>query len=171
MTGLSCEVCGTRAKNPSLFRICPECHRIVCAACVRRLYLCSKDYSRLRWSKFSPKYREVCSDCHEELQAQQLEDQVEEKPEASGPITTCEICGSNDEPPDHKIFGYRPPQFLRCDRCGKLVCDSCNKPSPEGHYEYGMICSQCYDDLAREDEREREESRREALEEESAQEK
>ena len=101
-----------------------ECHRVLCSLCVRRFYLSSDDYFRPRWRRFPLEYIEICSHCYEELEREKLEEEskIEEEQEPPEPITKCELCGANDEPPDRKIFGYSPPTFRNCDRCGKLVC-------------------------------------------------
>jgi len=92
--------------------------------------------------------------------------QTERAQEPPALSTTCRICGASHEPPERKMFGNKRPELLNCGRCGKVVCDVCTSSPPEGHYEYGLICSHCYDVLVKEDEKEREEFRRDALEEE-----
>jgi len=114
-------------------------------------------------------YKEVCSDCYEELERKNSEEEsrIEEDKEPPKPITKCELCTASDEPPGQKIFGYNSPTFRSCERCGKLVCNGCSTSSLDGQYEYSVICSQCYAALSEEDEQEREELKREELEEES----
>jgi hypothetical protein len=74
-------------------------------------------YRRIERSSF------VCPDCEEILENEETEAQAEKDEESSRPITKCSLCAATDEPPGYKIFGYRPPQFLNCERCGRLVCD------------------------------------------------
>jgi len=169
MTGLFCEVCGSKIMDLRFLRICQKCYRVLCSLCARRFYLASYDYFRPRWRKLSLKYTEVCSDCYEKLEREKSEEEsrIEEDKEPPEPITKCELCTASDKPPDRKIFGYNPRTFYNCDRCGRLVCNGCSTASPEGHYEYNLICSQCYAALSEEDEQEREELKREELEEES----
>lgn len=106
------------------------------------------------WSRFSPKSIEARKNCFEKLEEQEVEDQTNKETETNVPIAVCELCGSDNGPSDHKIFGYGPPEFHRCDKCGKPVCDSCSIPSTHGHHKYGLACRECYDDVGREDERE-----------------
>jgi hypothetical protein len=103
---------------------------------------------------------------HEKFGIEELEKEEQEEPhknesEEVKSITTCQSCGADDSPPDHKIFCYKPPEFLNCDRCRRLGCDNCISGSPEDHYEYDIICRDCYAAIEEEKAREREEYWRE----------
>jgi hypothetical protein len=169
MTGLFCEVCGTEIKNLRFLKTCRKCQKILCSLCAQRFYIPSRDFIKPRsWKQRIPlQYEEVCSDCYEKLEGEKVEadDKIDEEQEPPKPITTCELCGSNDEPPRYHIFGYTSPTFFRCCRCGKLACDVCTSSPPEGHYEYDLVCRQCCDALEAEDSKSREEAWRAAEEE------
>jgi hypothetical protein len=60
-----------------------------------------------------------------------------------------------------KIFGYNPPRFSNCERCGKLVCDQCRIAVYDPFYDYDIVCRECYAAKEQEDERKREEYWRE----------
>jgi hypothetical protein len=60
-----------------------------------------------------------------------------------------------------KTFGYRPPHFSNCERCGRLVCDQCLIEVYDPLYEYDILCRDCYEAKEQQDAKEREEYWRE----------
>ncbi|MDP2926598.1 MAG: hypothetical protein Q8N65_00425 [bacterium] len=60
-----------------------------------------------------------------------------------------------------KIFGYSPPHFLSCERCGRLVCDQCLIEVYDPLYEYKIVCRDCYEAKEQQDAKKREEYWRE----------
>jgi len=99
--------------------------------------------------------------CKEDLENREIEVQAEKEQKPLGTITTCQRCGANDEPPDMKIFGYSPPHFSNCERCGRLVCDQCLVAVYDPFYEYDIVCKDCYEAKEQQDAKEREEHWRE----------
>jgi len=159
--GFECDVCGNYFPGLFLMETCRKCEKQICPLCRRIRLSQSRSYfglhRRLKFEK--PEY--VCPDCAADLESEEIKAQAEKEEESSRPITTCQICGADDSPPEYKIFGYSPPYFLNCDRCGRLGCDNCITGSPEPHYEYDVICRDCYKTLEEEETREREEHWRE----------
>jgi hypothetical protein len=103
----------------------------------------------------------VCPDCKDELLNKEIEAQAEEEEESPRPITKCALCAANDKPPDMKTFGYSPPHFSNCERCGRLVCDQCLIAVFDPSYDYGLVCRDCYQSKEQQDAKKREELWRE----------
>lgn len=99
------------------------------------------------------------------MENEEIEAQAEKEEESSRPITKCALCTATDEPPEYKTFGYRPPTFSNCERCGKLVCDQCRIEVYDPYYDYDIVCRECYTAKEQEDKRKREEYWREVEEE------
>lgn len=159
--GYECDVCGVFIGDIRLLRSCYRCHKNICSLCAKLSFNASKlppQFFRYRRIE-KPSY--VCPDCKEELENEEIEAQAEDEEEFPRPITKCALCAANDEPPEYKIFGYRPPTFSNCERCGKLVCDQCRIAVYDPCYEYDIVCRECYAAKEQEDERKREEYWRE----------
>jgi hypothetical protein len=163
--GFECDVCGVFVGDIRLIKSCYSCHRVICPLHTRLFFRTSDLPPQFRRYRKDDGFRYACPDCDEERQRKEQEEQKKEEKrleeESQKPITTCQICGADDSPPDHKIFGNKPPEFMTCDRCGRLGCDNCISGSPEGHYEYDVICRECYQAIEQEEAREREEHWRE----------
>jgi len=159
--GFECDVCGDYFPGLSLIEICRECKKQICPLCRRIRLSQSRSYFGLhRRSKFEkPEY--VCPDCEANLEIEEIEAKAEKDKESSRPVTTCQRCGADDSPPEYKIFGYRPPEFSNCEKCGRLVCDHCLISVYDPFYEYNIVCRNCYEAKEQEDAREREEYWRE----------
>lgn len=168
--GFECDVCGVFVGDIRLLKSCYRCHKDICPLHARWTLKPTSLRPQFRFSRWEDKFCYVCPECDEERQREEQEEKKKEEErieeESQKPITTCQICGADDRPPDYKIFGYKSPEFLNCDRCGRLGCDNCISGSPEGHYEYDVICRECYQAIEQEEAREREEYRREVEEEE-----
>jgi len=109
--GFECDVCGVFVGDIRIIKSCDRCHKDICPPHAR---LTSKPASlrpQFRPSRWGDRVCYVCPDCDEERQREKLNDKAEEESEPAQPITTCQRCGANDEPPDMKTFGYRAPHF------------------------------------------------------------
>jgi len=159
--GYECDVCGGFIGDLRLSNICRRCCKRICTRCSILHFIPSKlspqffGYRRIE----KPSY--VCPDCNEKLENEEIEVQAEKEEEPPRTITTCQRCGANDEPPESKIFGYSPPHFSNCERCGRLVCDQCLISVYDPFYEYDIVCRDCYEAKEQQDAREREEYWRE----------
>jgi len=159
--GFECDVCGVFVGDIRLLKSCYRCHKDICPLHARLTLKPASLRPQFRPSRWDDRLCYVCPDCDEERQREELDDKAEEKSEPAQPITTCQRCGANDEPPDMKIFGYSPPHFSNCERCGRLVCDQCLIAVFDPSYDYGLVCRDCYQSKEQQDAKEREEYWRE----------
>jgi len=159
--GFECEVCGNFVGDLKLSHICRRCHKLICTLCSTPHFFPSSLPPQFLRNRKMEKPSYVCPDCKEELENEEIEVQAEEENESPKPITKCALCAATDEPPDMKIFGYSPPQFSNCERCGKLVCDQCLVAVFDPSYDYGLVCRDCYQSKEQQDAKEREEYWRE----------
>ena len=159
--GYECDVCGNYFGDIRLSNICQRCQKRMCTRCSTVHFtperLSPLFFRHRRIEK--PPY--VCPDCKEELENEEIEVQNEKEEEPLRTITTCQRCGANEEPPERKIFGYSPPTFTNCERCGKLVCDQCLISVYDSSYDYDLVCRDCYEAKEQQDTKEREEYWRE----------
>jgi len=158
--GFECEVCADFS-DLRLTNLCGRCHKRICISCSTAHFFLDKLPSRFFRYRRIEKPTYVCPDCEEELENEEIEAQAERGEEPPRTITTCQRCGSNDEPPDMKIFGYSPPHFSNCERCGRLICDQCLIAVYDPFYEYDNVCRDCYEAKEQQDAKEREEYWRE----------
>ena len=102
--GFECEVY-FRVSDLRLSHFCRRCHKLICTLCsTPHIFPNDLPPQFLRYRRIDkPSY--VCPDCKEELENEEIEVQAEEEEESSRPMTTCQICKTDDSPPDHKIFG------------------------------------------------------------------
>ena len=159
--GYECEVCGEFVSDLRLSHICRRCGKHLCLRCSVFHFMPSKLPLRILGHRNIERSSFVCPDCQEILENEEAAAQAEKEEESLRPITKCSLCAANDEPPERKIFGYTPPQFSNCDRCGRLVCDQCIMCPPDSSYKYNLACSACYSTIEQEDARKREEYWRE----------
>jgi hypothetical protein len=158
--GFECEVCGDFS-DLRLTNLCGRCIKRICWRCsIAHVFPDKLPPRFFRYRRIEmPSY--VCPECNEELENEEIEAQAEKEEESSRPITKCALCTATDEPPEHKTFGYRPPTFSNCERCGKLVCDQCRISVYDPYYDYDIVCRECYSAKEQEDKRKREEYWRE----------
>jgi len=159
--GFECDVCGVFVGDIRLLQSCYWCGRVICPLHARLFFKPSDLPPQLRRYRRDDGLRYACPDCFEEHERESPKDEVKEEPEPSEPITKCALCTATDEPLDSKIFGYRPPTFSSCHRCGKLVCDQCLMAVYDPFYDYDLVCRECYDAKEQQDAKEREEHWRE----------
>lgn len=159
--GFECDVCRDFVGDLRLSNVCRRCLKRICLPCSIPHFIPSKPPPQFFRNRRIEKPAYVCPDCKEELEHEEIEVQAEEEDESPRPITTCQICGANDEPPESKIFGYSLPHFLNCERCGRLVCDQCLISIYDPFYEYNIVCKDCYEAKEQQDAKEREEHWRE----------
>ena len=157
--GFECDVCGAFIGDLRLHKSCCKCHKDICSSCAALSFSPRDFFPRFNRYPRIEKPSFVCQDCEEEFENEKIEAQTKE--ESSRTITTCQLCGSNDEPLEEKIFGYRPPTFTNCERCGKQVCDQCLIAVYDPSFDYGLVCRDCYQFKEEHDEKEREELWRE----------
>ena len=159
--GFECDVCGNYFSGLFLMELCRKCKKQICPTC-RRIHLSpSRSSFRLQRYPRLEKPTFVCPDCETDLESEEIEAQVEKEEESTRTITTCRLCGADDSPPDYKIFGYKPPTFMNCQKCGRLVCDGCLVSVYDPYYEYDIVCGECYEAKEQEDAKKREEYWRE----------
>jgi len=159
--GFECDICGVFISDLRFHKSCSRCHKDICSRCAALSFSSSNLFPRFNRFRRIERPSYVCPDCEEELHNEKKEAQTEEEKEPSRTITTCQLCGSNDEPLEEKIFGYRPPTFTNCERCGKPICDQCLIAVHDPSYDYGLVCRDCYQSKEKQDEKEREELWRE----------
>lgn len=159
--GFECEVCGEFVGDLRLSHICRRCGKHICLRCSISRFMPSKLPPRIFGYRGIERSSFVCTDCEEILENEETEAFVQKEEESLRPITKCSLCAATDEPPEYKIFGYSPPQFSNCDRCGRLVCDQCIMRPPDSDYKNNLVCSECYSRIEQENARIREEYWRE----------
>jgi len=159
--GFECDVCGAFIGDLKFLKSCRKCHKNICSSCAALSFGPNDFFPRFNRHFRIEKHQFVCPDCEEELEDEKIKAQAEKEEEPPKTITTCQLCGSNDEPPEERIFGYRPPTFTNCERCGRLVCDQCIIAVYDSSYDYGLVCRDCYQSKEQQDEKEREELWRE----------
>jgi hypothetical protein len=159
--GFECDVCGVFIDDFKFLKSCRRCHIDICLGCASLSFNPSDLFPRFNRHLRIEKPSFVCPDCEEELNKEKTEAQTEEENETPRTITTCQLCGSNDEPPEERIFGYQPPTFMNCEKCGKLVCDQCLIAVYDPSYDYSLVCRDCYQSKEQQDAKEREEYWRE----------
>jgi hypothetical protein len=155
--GFECDVCGVFVGDIRLLKSCYRCHKDICPLHARLTLKPASLRPQFRPSRWDDRLCYVCPDCDEERQREELDDKAEEESEPAQPITSCQRCGANDEPPDMKTFGYRAPHFSNCERCGRLVCDQCLIEVYDPLYEYKIVCRDCYEAKEQQDAKKREE--------------
>jgi len=159
--GYEYDVCGVFLGDLRFYKSCRRCQKAICSSCAVLSFSPSNLSPRFLRYRRIEKPSCVCPDCKEELENEEIEVQAEKEEEPPRTITTCQRCGANDEPPESKIFGYSPPHFSNCERCGRLVCDQCLISVYDPFYEYDIVCRDCYEAKDQQDAREREEYWRE----------
>lgn len=157
--GFSCDVCGEFVGNIGLRESCQKCRKDLCFDHARPGHVRMKSPPALRRIRFKLTF--LCPACLDEIEREEQEEQQEkeelEKEREQRPVTHCKLCSADDSPPDQKIFGYRPPTFTNCERCGRLVCDQCLLDVYDPYYDYGLVCKECYQAKEQQDAKEREE--------------
>lgn len=159
--GFECDVCGAFTGDLKFLKSCRKCHKDICSSCAALSFGPNDFFPRFNRRFRIEKSSFVCPECEEELEDEKIEAQAEKEEESSRPIIKCALCTATDEPPEEKIFGYRPPTFTNCERCGKQVCDQCLIAVYDPSYDYGLVCRDCYQFKEEHDEKEREELWRE----------
>jgi hypothetical protein len=165
--GFECDVCESFFPGLFLMELCHKCKKQICPKCQRIHLSPSRSSFRLQRYPRLEKPTFVCPDCEADLESEEIEAQAEKEEESPKLITKCALCTATDKPPEYKTFGYRPPTFTNCEKCGKLVCDQCLIAVYDPSYDYDLVCRDCYQSKEQQDEKEREEYWREKEEEEN----
>jgi hypothetical protein len=100
--GFECDVCGVCIGDIRLLKRCYRCHKDICPLHARWALKPESLRPQFRFSRWEDRFCDVCPDCDEERQREELEREEEdrqrqeelEEEEAKRVIPRCQICGA-----------------------------------------------------------------------------